>query len=99
MVDRFFKAGEERLDGGRQAIREFTNGLQRTIDDLQVRVDQRVKDAVDNLTHVPDLDQQLEEVRERLQSLEAQMTDLVRTVSRLWDAKEDSASSRYGRSA
>jgi len=99
VVDRFFKAGEERLDGGRQAIREFTNGLQRTIDDLQVRVDQRVKDAVDNLTHVPDLDQQLEEVRERLQSLEAQMTDLVRTVSRLWDAKEDSASSRYGRSA
>ena len=57
-------------------VRDFVENIQRKIDDMQVQFDQRIKDAVDALTHVPDLATELNELKHRLASAEAEVERL-----------------------
>ena len=57
-------------------VRDFVENIQRKIDDMQVQFDQRIKDAVDALTHVPDLATELSELKHRLASAEAEVERL-----------------------
>ena len=95
-MDRFLRPGEV-LDEGRQALREYTQSVQRAIDELQKRLDERVKDAVDTLTHVPELEDRVGELMERVEAIETQLESVARTVDRLWDAREGSSRRRFGR--
>lgn len=57
-------------------VRDFVENIQRKIDDMQVQFDQRIKDAVDALTHVPDLATELNELKHRLAAAEAEVSRL-----------------------
>ena len=57
-------------------VRDFVENIQRKIDDMQVQFDQRIKDAVDALTHVPDLASELNDLKLRLASAEAEVERL-----------------------
>lgn len=85
---RFLRPGEV-VEEGRQAIREYAVGIQRAIDDLQRRLDERIKVAVDSLTHVPELESRLLDALDRVAVLEANLERLTRDVGRLWDASSD----------
>jgi polyhydroxyalkanoate synthesis repressor PhaR len=57
-------------------VRDFVENIQRKVDDMQVQFDQRIKDAVDALTHVPDLATELHELKRRLATAEAEVDRL-----------------------
>lgn len=85
------------LDEGRQAIRDYAQGIQRAVDDLQRRIDERVKDAIDSLTHVPRLEKQLTEAMARIKTLEAQVDRQSRVIDLLWDEHPGRGDRRFGR--
>ncbi len=68
------KRRAEVIDEGRQAIIDALENMQRAIEETQRRIDERVRDAVDALTHVPNLKREIDELRERLVRLEGVTT-------------------------
>ena len=70
------KAEEQQEEKLVQPIREFLEHVQRTIDELGTSLDQRLKDSVDALTHVPDLAEDVESINDRLNTLEEQVASL-----------------------
>lgn len=96
-VDRLLRVPSERIDEGRQALRDFTVTISQRIDEMQQRVDSRVKDAVDNLTHVPEIENQVADLRQRMALVEEELGKLSTTVSRLWDAHQSDRDRRVGR--
>jgi polyhydroxyalkanoate synthesis repressor PhaR len=93
---RLLRPGEV-VEEGRQAIREYAMGIQRAIDELQKRLDERIKVAVDSLTHVPELESRLIEALDRVDQLEAALEKLTRDVGRLWDGQVDERERRFPR--
>lgn len=83
------KAEETQEEKLVQPIREFLEQVQRTIDELGASLDQRLKDSVDALTHVPDLAEEIESVNERLDSLEEQVATLHTMLDRLGGSDDD----------
>ena len=59
-------------------------------------VDERIKDAVDSLTHVPRLQTLLKDVIERVEALERQFAELATNVERLSEERPDRAERRSG---
>ena len=57
--------------------------IQRAIDEMQRRVDERIKDAVDTLTHLPQLEKEILILNERLAVQEEKMIALAKTVEKL----------------
>jgi polyhydroxyalkanoate synthesis repressor PhaR len=57
-------------------LRDFAENVQRKVDEMQVHFDQRLKDAVDALTHVPDLASELGDLKRRLATAEAEVDRL-----------------------
>lgn len=57
-------------------VRDFVENVQRTVDEMQERLDQRLKDTVDALTHVPDLSAEMASILDRLSSLERENREL-----------------------
>jgi polyhydroxyalkanoate synthesis repressor PhaR len=57
-------------------VREFVETVQRKIDEMQAHFDNRLKDAVDAMTHVPDVLVELQQLRERVEQLEARLASL-----------------------
>lgn len=70
------KAEETQEEKIIQPVREFLEQVQRTIDELGSTLDQRLKDSVDALTHVPDLAEEVESINDRLDTLEEQVATL-----------------------
>ncbi len=70
------KAEETQEEKLIQPVREFLEQVQRTIDELGTTLDQRLKDSVDALTHVPDLAEEVESINSRLDTLEEQVASL-----------------------
>lgn len=63
-------------------IREFVDGIQRTVDSLGTQIDERLRDSVDGLTHVPHLSSEVEELRARIARLEGELADTRRQLER-----------------
>ena len=74
-VDRLKRGAGSPIDEGRQAFVEAVESLQAAIEETQHRIDERVRDAVDALTHVPQLTREIEELRARVEDLEARLKD------------------------
>ena len=59
------------LEEGGKAVRDFIESTQRSLDEMQRRFDERIRDAMDQLTHVPQMRVELDELKDRLARLEA----------------------------
>lgn len=57
-------------------IREFVDNVQRTLDAMGSQFDERLKDSVDGLTHIPAVAAEVEELRRTVGRLEAEVKDL-----------------------
>ncbi len=66
----------EALEEGGRAVGEFVEGAQRSIEELQRRVDERVRDAVGQLAHIPEMRQELAHLRETIEALEKRLEQL-----------------------
>jgi polyhydroxyalkanoate synthesis repressor PhaR len=66
-----FRKRAEAIEGGGKAIRDFVESTQRSIDEMQRRMDERLRDAVDQLTHIPVLREEMDALEARVRHLEA----------------------------
>jgi polyhydroxyalkanoate synthesis repressor PhaR len=73
-------------------VRDFVENVQRTVDEMQERLDQRLKDTVDALTHVPDLSSEMASIHERLDALERENRDLRARIATLQGGRQGHAS-------
>ena len=68
------KRRAEMFEEQRQAtFRELVETTQRRVDEAQRRFDERIKDAVDQLTHIPNLRRDLRDARRRVDQLEGEV--------------------------
>jgi len=88
-MDRLLKPPSDALQESRTALRDFAANITKTIDEMQTRMDERVKDAVDAVTHLPELATQIEALNGRLDEWEERIASLERSVSRLLEARGD----------
>lgn len=79
-MDRLRRRADVLSEENRSPLREFVDNAQRTIDEMQAGFDERVKGAVDGLTHVPALYDELCRVNQRLEQLERENRQLRREV-------------------
>lgn len=75
------------LEEGSKALRDFIEGTQRSLDEMQTRVDERMRDAIDQMTHIP-------EMRKEVRVLETRVRQLESTVRRLEGMVRDYQPSR-----
>lgn len=62
-------------------FREFLDNVQRTVDEMQQRFDTRVKEAVGAVTHVSEVEAELNALRERVDDLETEVRALRKLTS------------------
>ena len=82
-VDRFKKQAEVQQENLVAPLREFIENVQRNVDEMQARLDERMKDTVDALTHVPDLSGDIEQLRDRLDAVERDVAHIRTAVEQL----------------
>ena len=75
-VERMKKRAEEQQEELLTPVREFVENIQNTIDDLGRALDERLKDSVDSLTHVPNLSDDIGSLQAQLQRLEDEVAAL-----------------------
>lgn len=66
----------EAIEEGGRAVGEFVEGAQHSIEELQRSIDERVRDAVGQLTHIPQVRRELAQLRETIEALEARLEQL-----------------------
>lgn len=71
-----FRRRAETLEEGGKALREFVDGTQRSIDEMQERLDERFRDTVDQLTHIPEMRRELQNLREDVDEMKARLQAL-----------------------
>ena len=69
-VDRIRRRGETLGEENRSPLRDFVDNAQRTIDEMQAGFDDRLRTAVDSLTHVPHLYEMLRRLEGKVERLE-----------------------------
>ncbi len=82
-VDRFRKRAGEQQEELLTPVREFVETVQNTIDELGTSLDERLKDSVDALTHVPNLSEDISALQAQLQRLETEVTGLRSAIDRI----------------
>ena len=82
-VDRFRKRAGEQQEELLTPVREFVETVQNTIDELGSSLDERLKDSVDALTHVPNLSEDISALQAQLQRLETEVTGLRSAIDRI----------------
>ncbi|MEO1271751.1 MAG: polyhydroxyalkanoate synthesis regulator DNA-binding domain-containing protein [Myxococcota bacterium] len=82
------KRRAEKLEENRQeAIREFIDGAQQTFKDI----DDRVRGAMDQMTHIPDLRRDLNSMQDRVTQMERQIRTLSTVIEELAEAQRRQA--------
>ncbi|MFU8804798.1 MAG: polyhydroxyalkanoate synthesis regulator DNA-binding domain-containing protein [Bradymonadaceae bacterium] len=82
-----FRRRGEVLESGGKAIRDFVDGTQRSIDEMQSRIDERLRDAVDQITHIPTMRLEMDALEERVRRLESLLSE--KEAGRGEDREED----------
>lgn len=93
-VERLRKNAEARQEEFIAPVREFIDGVQRSVDEMQDRFDDRLRDTVDALTHVPDLESEHREMKARLTRLERDMKRVSASLEAIEEALGVTAASR-----
>jgi polyhydroxyalkanoate synthesis repressor PhaR len=89
--DEFKKRAEVVGEGGK-ALRDFIDTTQKSIDDMQHRMDERLRDAVDQLTHIPEMRRDTQQLEAKVERLETRMRELERLLARIEPAHDVIAS-------
>lgn len=71
-----FRRRAETLEDRGRAIREFVDGTQHSLDEMQQRLDERFRDTVDQLTHIPEMRRELQKMREKIDTLEQRLEQM-----------------------
>lgn len=82
-----FRRRAEVVGESSRAVRDFVDGTQKSLDELQRRLDDRLRDAFDQLTHIP-------EMRHDVDVLHAKVERLEETVLRLERELQERAPAR-----
>ena len=90
--DEFRKRAEAVGEGSNKALRDFVEGTQRSIDEMQRRMDDRMRDAVDQLTHIPEMRRDAKTRDVRLTELEASVKRLEKMVQTLQPSRSVTSS-------
>jgi polyhydroxyalkanoate synthesis repressor PhaR len=64
------KRKTDALEESGKAVKDFIESTQRSLDEMQNRMDERFKDAVDQLTHIPQMRREVQELEQRVKHLE-----------------------------
>tara|TARA_B100000686_G_scaffold55299_1_gene59590 strand:- start:11 stop:607 length:597 start_codon:yes stop_codon:yes gene_type:complete len=78
-----FKKRAEVVGEGSKALRDFIDSTQKSIDDMQHRMDERLRDAVDQLTHIPEMRRDTHQLESRVERLETRIYELERLLSKI----------------
>ncbi len=73
-----FRRRAETLEDRGKAIREFVDGTQASIDEMQQRLDERFRDTMDQLTHIPQMRRELAELRDKIELMERRLEQIER---------------------
>lgn len=68
-------SADSKTESGRGGVRELVEGAQQKLDELQRKIDDRLKSAVAAVTHAPALLREIEELKARIASLEKALAD------------------------
>jgi len=75
-------------ENSQSAVRDFVESTQRRLDETQRRIDENVKSTIDQMTHIPTLASELQEMRQRMARMEKKIIGLQRTVDELREHQE-----------
>lgn len=75
-----FRRKAEAIEEGSKAVRDFVDSTQRSIDEMQVRIDDRLRDAVDQITHIPEMKREMRQMQTRMSTMQSQIDRLEREV-------------------
>lgn len=82
-VGRLRKRAEEQQEELLTPVHSFIESVQNTIDEIGSAIDERLKDSVDSLTHVPNLSEDITALQRQLQRLEDEVTGLRSAIDRI----------------
>lgn len=71
------------LEEGQKAIRDFIDSTQRSLDEMQHKIDDRLRASVDQMTHIPEMRRDVALLESRVIALEATVKRLQATVQDL----------------
>jgi polyhydroxyalkanoate synthesis repressor PhaR len=77
-VERLRKLAEAPQDEIVVPFREFIESIPRALDEMQARIDERIRDGFDNLTHVPRVSEDVARLKAELARLERRVVELER---------------------
>lgn len=80
-VDRFKNRAVAQQEEMVAPLREFIEGLQRSVDEMQHRLDGRVRDALGSMTHASEMAAKIATLEDRVDHLEAEIRALKRNTS------------------
>ncbi len=78
-----FKKRAEAVGESGKALKDFVESTQKSIDDLQHRMDERLRDAVDQMTHIPEMRRDTQQLENKVERLEARISELERLLSKI----------------
>lgn len=73
-----FRRKAEAIEEGSRAVREFVESTQRSVDEMQTRIDDRLRDAVDQITHIPEMKREMREIQGRISGMQTRIDQLER---------------------
>ncbi len=83
------------IEEGGKAIRDFVDGAQRSLDEMQKRVDDRLRDGVDQLTHIPEMRRDMYTLESRILAIEESLRRIEKSLQGQGGAKSGPSSDPY----
>lgn len=90
-----FRRKAEAFEEGGKAVRDFIESTQRSLDVMQARLDDRLRDAVDQITHIPQMRREMRLLEADLRAVQARLDALERDALRPRDANAPTASDPF----
>lgn len=90
-----FRRKAEAFEEGGKAVRDFIESTQRSLDVMQARLDDRLRDAVDQITHIPQMRREMRLLEEDLRAVQARLEALERDAGRPRAARPATASDPF----
>lgn len=77
-----FRRRAEAIEESGKAVRDFIESTQRSVDEMQRRMDERMRDAVDQLTHIPEMRHDMHRLETRVRELEHHLNRVEKDLER-----------------
>jgi len=90
-----FRRKAEAIEEGSKAVRDFVESTQRSIDEMQLRIDDRLRYTVDQLTHIPEMKRELRRIEGRMNGMQARIEQLEREMHAQHTAQSPTTSNPF----